>query len=112
MDTPAPAEVEFSGVAAAFGATPVYARGACSNTACHGAVFPDNHRSGGTRVTPSWTDVEGGSASCGSCHGLPPPPPHPYPTSCSDCHHNVAPDNSSFLRPELHVDGVVTFSVP
>jgi hypothetical protein len=45
---------------------------------------------------------------------LPPPPPHPYAALnpvCSACHENIAPDNTTFERPELHVDGVVTFGV-
>ena len=61
-------------------------------------------------TTPEWTRVDGSQATCGSCHGLPPPAPHPYyAEACSDCHENVAADNVSFLRPDLHVDGVVTF---
>jgi hypothetical protein len=31
---------------------------------------------------------------------------------CSACHENIAPDNQTFIRPELHVDGVVTYDVP
>ena len=53
--------------------------------------------------------------ACGSCHGLPPPPPHPYASLnpvCNKCHEDIAPDNVSFLRAELHVDGIVTFKVP
>ena len=115
MDTPAPAEVVFSGAAVAHGALPVYSGGACQNTACHGAVFPDGHASGGTNVAPVWTIVDGSQAACGSCHSLPPPAPHPIQSLnpvCSACHENIAPDNLSFVRPDLHVDGVVTFSVP
>lgn len=112
IDTPLPAEVVFTGVATAFGAVPVYEDGTCSQTACHGGVFPENHRSGGTTLAPQWTKVDGTQASCGGCHGLPPPRPHPYPTDCSQCHENVAADNVSFVRPDLHVDGIVTFTVP
>jgi hypothetical protein len=112
IDTPLPAELAFSGVATAFGAAPVYEGGTCGQTACHGAVFPDGHHSGGTNLTPQWTQVDGSQASCGSCHGLPPPRPHPLPTDCSQCHEDVASDNQSFVHPELHVDGIVTFTVP
>ncbi|MES1175562.1 MAG: CxxxxCH/CxxCH domain-containing protein [Myxococcales bacterium] len=115
LDSALPAEVIFSGAALAFGASPAYGDGACQNTACHGAVFPNGHASGGTHTVPAWTQVTGMQASCGTCHGLPPPAPHPYlqfnPT-CSACHEDIAPDNHTFLRPDLHVDGLVTFSVP
>jgi predicted CxxxxCH...CXXCH cytochrome family protein len=112
IDSALPAEVAFTGVATAFGAAPVYENGTCRETACHGGVFPNNHRSGGTTLAPRWTQVDGSQASCGACHGLPPPRPHPYTSNCSQCHENVAADNVSFVRPELHVDGVVTFTIP
>jgi predicted CxxxxCH...CXXCH cytochrome family protein len=105
----------FSGAAIAFGATPAYANGSCSATPCHGAVFPDAHASGGTHTAPAWTIVDGSEAGCGACHALPPPGPHPkgeLNPVCSACHENIAPDNASFVRPELHVDGVVTFELP
>jgi predicted CxxxxCH...CXXCH cytochrome family protein len=112
IDSPLPAEVELTGVAASFGAKPAYEQGTCNQTACHGAVFPKGHQSGGSNVAPQWTKADGSQAKCGSCHGLPPPRPHPYPTNCSQCHEDVASDNVSFVHPELHVDGIVTFTVP
>jgi len=113
LDTAGPAELSFTGVAAAFGATPGYANGSCKDTACHGAVFPDGHASGGTLTVPQWTTVDGSQAACGSCHGLPPPRPHPYHAEdCGRCHEDAALDGKSFLHPELHVDGVVTFTRP
>jgi len=112
VDTASSAEVSFSGAAVAFGAAPTYARGSCENTSCHGGVFPEGHRSGGTNTSPVWTRVNDTEAACGTCHGLPPPAPHPRgdlnPT-CSACHENIEPDNVTFRQPELHVDGVVTF---
>lgn len=112
IDTPLPAEVTFSSVANAFGGSATYASGACSQTACHGGKFPSTHRSGGSNVSPVWTEVDGTQASCGSCHSLPPPAPHPYQNDCSSCHEDIAKDNVTFAHPELHVDGVVTFTVP
>jgi predicted CxxxxCH...CXXCH cytochrome family protein len=115
LDTAAPAEVLFSGAATAFGAAPSYIGGSCQSTSCHGAVFPDGHASGGTLTTPDWTTVNGTQAACGTCHGLPPPAPHPkgdLNPVCSACHANIAPDNATFTHPELHVDGVVTFALP
>jgi predicted CxxxxCH...CXXCH cytochrome family protein len=110
-----PAVLTFSGAATAFGASPSYSEGTCQSSACHGAVFPDGNRSGGTLTTPAWTSVDGTQARCGTCHGLPPPAPHPYfqlNPVCSACHEDIAPDNLTFVRPDLHVDGIVTFNVP
>jgi predicted CxxxxCH...CXXCH cytochrome family protein len=112
VDTTGPAELLFSGAAVAFGASPRYANGGCSDTSCHGAVFPGGHASGGTLTTPQWTSVDGSQAACGSCHALPPPRPHPYyADDCGRCHEDAAADGKSFRHPELHVDGIVTFSV-
>jgi predicted CxxxxCH...CXXCH cytochrome family protein len=111
VDTPRPAELAFSGVANAFGAVPRYSAGACTNTACHGAVFPDANDSGGSLTAPNWTTLDGSQAACGTCHGLPPPRPHPYyADDCGRCHENAAPDGTSVLHPERHVDGIVTFT--
>lgn len=115
VDTALPAELFFSGAAVAFGATPDYANGSCQLTPCHGAVFPDGHRSGASNPAPVWTSVDGTQAACGSCHSLPPPAPHPRADLnpvCKACHENIADDNTTFVRPDLHVDGIVTFDVP
>jgi predicted CxxxxCH...CXXCH cytochrome family protein len=115
LDSELPAEVVFGGAAVAFGGEPSYAGGRCTDTGCHGGAFPEQHRSGGSNVAPSWTDVGTGQAACGSCHALPPPAPHPrgdLNPVCSACHHDIADDNLTFLRPELHVDGIVTFELP
>jgi predicted CxxxxCH...CXXCH cytochrome family protein len=115
LDSALPAEIVFSGASIAFGGTPSYAAGACQNTSCHGGIFPKGHLSGGSNTAPIWTQVDGTEAACGSCHGLPPPAPHPVGSLnpvCNACHQNIAPDNSTFLFPELHVDGTVTFTLP
>ncbi len=115
IDTPRPAEVHLTATAAAFGGTPTYTAGTCKDTSCHGAVFPSGDDSGGTNTVPTWTKVGGTEAACGSCHGLPPPRPHPVGSLnpvCSKCHEDIAPDNVTFVRPELHVDGKVTFTLP
>jgi predicted CxxxxCH...CXXCH cytochrome family protein len=56
----------------------------CSNLYCHGATI--NH--GGTNHEPAWTlqDPTHLQTSCGSCHGFPPPTPHPANNACSSCH--------------------------
>jgi len=113
VDSALPAELVFSDVALAGGATPMYENGRCSSTSCHGAVFPQE--SGGTNTEPRWNRVDGTEAACGSCHGLPPPPPHPLASPefpCNYCHMNVAADDTSFVYPELHVDGIITLAVP
>lgn len=112
VDSALPAELTFSGAALAFGAAPGFNGTTCTKTACHGAVFPRAHESGGSLKEPNWTLVDGSQAACGTCHGLPPPRPHPYYASdCGRCHENMTPDGRAFVRPELHVDGVVTFKL-
>jgi predicted CxxxxCH...CXXCH cytochrome family protein len=115
LDSTRPAEVVFSGAAVAAGVTASYSNGTCKNTACHGAQWESGNASGGSLTSPTWTRVDGTQATCGSCHGLPPPPPHPYGALnpvCSACHEDIAPDNQTFVRPDLHGDGLVTFTVP
>lgn len=112
VDTPLPAEVVFSGTALSFGGKTEYRAGRCESSGCHGAIFPQDHPSGGTNTEPVWTQVDAGQASCGSCHGLPPPPPHQLRTDCHTCHQNLAADDVTFTHPEQHVDGKVTFEVP
>jgi predicted CxxxxCH...CXXCH cytochrome family protein len=113
LDTTTPAEVVLSGSTNALGEGARWAAGRCADSYCHGAVFPGGHRSGGSLTTPTWALVDGTQAACGTCHALPPPRPHPYfSEDCGRCHKNLSPDGKSFLRPELHVDGVLTFELP
>lgn len=71
----------------------------CSNVYCHGGTL-----SGGTRTIPVWTTVDGTQASCGSCHGTPPPAPHPQAADCSGCHTGYTPGTVNAVT---HVDGTV-----
>ena len=112
IDSELPAELLFSGTALAYRGQPQFRAGKCEDSGCHGAIFPQEHPSGGTNTTPVWTKVDGTQASCGSCHGLPPPPPHLINSACHTCHQDMAADDVSFTHPELHVDGQVTFEVP
>ncbi len=73
----------------------------CSNIYCHGGAFADAKASG---TQPAWN---GGSAACGSCHGLPPSSHDASSTSCSACHHFVAPPGGKPINTALHVDGLV-----
>jgi predicted CxxxxCH...CXXCH cytochrome family protein len=113
LDTGLPPSVIFSGVAA--GGSPAFDGKSCANTECHGAAFADGNPSGGSLTTPTWNVVDGSQDSCGTCHSLPPPAPHPYGSlnpKCNACHGDIADDNKTFTHPELHVDGTVTFTVP
>jgi len=110
VDTFGPAELRFSGVARSFTSSPSYADGTCSDTYCHGAVFPFGHPSGATTPIPSWTSVTAGPLPCDACHGLPPPAPHPPgPAFCSDCH-PTAGQLLNIIHPLRHVDGRVDLS--
>jgi predicted CxxxxCH...CXXCH cytochrome family protein len=107
LDSAGPAEVSFDGVAESFGASPEYNGVTCAGSYCHGAAFPFGHASGGSATEPIWTLVDGSQKTCLSCHGLPPPPPHPTgPVFCSDCHPNVDV-TLGILDPASHVDGNV-----
>ncbi len=103
-DSALPAELTWGMPATADGATPGFDGTTCSGVYCHGSTLI----TGGSNTTPTWTSVGTGEADCGTCHGLPPAGvPHPQNTNCSSCHTTVAADNTTFLFPNRHVDGVV-----
>ncbi len=107
IDTFTPAELRFSGVARAFGASPSFDGASCADTYCHGDRFVLGHESGGLMTEPLWTLTDGTQAQCNSCHGLPPPPPHPSgPLFCGDCHPNIG-FPLQILDPSTHVNGIV-----
>ncbi|RME27711.1 MAG: hypothetical protein D6806_04240, partial [Deltaproteobacteria bacterium] len=62
-----------------------------------------------SNTEPVWTDVGSGQAACGTCHGLPPQPPHPQLFNCELCHDQVY-SPSGFVDPSLHIDGQVEAS--
>lgn len=76
----------------------------CTNIYCHGATLR-----GGKVREPVWTQVDGSQARCGSCHGLPPPLPHPIFGDCAKCHRGtMSPkDSEAILNLELHINGKV-----
>jgi predicted CxxxxCH...CXXCH cytochrome family protein len=106
IDT-APAEVTFGALATHDGATPMWERSTdtCSNTYCHGATL-----GGGTNKTPIWTTVGGGQSACGTCHGVPPPAPHPAGVNCVDCHPDTVDANFN-INIDNHIDGVLQVTV-
>jgi predicted CxxxxCH...CXXCH cytochrome family protein len=84
----------------------------CSNTYCHGATL-----SGGTKTAPVWTRLDGTQASCGTCHGVPPPAPHPVVSggmpACNPCHSDTMDVTGALVAPSAggkHLDGVVQSS--
>ena len=107
LDSELPAELVFSGIAVHDGAQPSWNRGdntgTCSSVYCHGSTLE-----GGTNTEPEWTKVGQGEASCGSCHSLPPPAPHPASSACATCHPGMALDDSHIVAGGgLHINGVV-----
>lgn len=100
MDGDGKAELTFSQVAG--NASTMNIAAETCTTWCHG-----NASFGGTNHTPLWTKVDGTQATCGSCHGAPPPPPHSQDTNCASCHPTMNPGSMTFLDPARHIDGVV-----
>ena len=92
-----PAELVWSALASARHVSPSFDGTRC-NVYCHGvALLP-----GGSDTAPAWTTVDGSQAACGTCHGLPPDPPHPASNSCPTCH------RERFEQPTVvHIDGTV-----
>lgn len=76
-------QLAFGPLASANGAAPAFdgTTLTCANY-CHGQTLA----AGGANTTPLWTQVDGTQAACGTCHGAPPPPPHPGDPSCGSCH--------------------------
>ncbi len=107
------ADVTFGPLASANGSTPSWDRqSATCATYCHGATMK-----GGVTTAPVWTRVDGTQASCGTCHGIPPPPESGHPAvakgmaGCIDCHADtVRADGSIDVAGGKHIDGQVQVS--
>lgn len=82
----------------------------CSNVYCHGGWIEAGNPSGGASIAPIWNQVDGSQVSCGSCHGFPPPAPHPPSTACANCHPAVVNDQLEIVDPSRHVNGQVDFN--
>jgi len=100
------AEVSFSELASNNDLEPSWNRetARCSNTYCHGASL-----TGGNRIEPIWTQVDGSQIDCDACHGSPPPPPHlqgPRASECVTCHPNTVDQSGDIRLSEgLHING-------
>lgn len=81
--------------------------GTSCNTGCHG-----DPTWGGTATTPNWTIVDGSQSQCGSCHGAPPPPPHPTESNCASCHPTMEENSLTFRDPDSHIDGKIDLTDP
>lgn len=106
IDSPRPAELVFEDRARLGGLAPVFDGDRCSEVYCHGATL-----TGGTITSPIWAQVDGSQAACGTCHGLPPAPPHLARPDCVTCHADVIAADRAFIRPELHLNGKVDLSI-
>ncbi|MCX5742845.1 MAG: hypothetical protein NT062_10150 [Proteobacteria bacterium] len=104
MDGDNVAEVVFSTLA---GGTASSWSGTTCTVKCHGSAAI-----GGAKSTPIWTQVDGSQAACGSCHGAPPPPPHPTNSDCASCHPTMEEGSLTFRDPASHINGVVDVTTP
>ncbi len=103
---PGPAELTWSSHATARGANPTFNGATCSGVYCHGATI-----SGGSNKAPTWTNVGGADAACGTCHSLPPLSfPHLASMTladCGSCHGAVFSTSAQWVNPSLHINGLV-----
>ena len=107
FDSARPAEITWGPTAHAHGAKPSYDGTKCSGVYCHGG---SSSSQGGALTEPIWTKVDGTQAKCGTCHGRPPPLPHPPRSDCHLCHPTVD-SSGKITNPERHVDGVLDMDV-
>ncbi len=94
-----PADVLFGAIAKTGDRMPSYdpATRTCQSSYCHREAWS------------VWSEPRNSSEACGTCHGLPPPAPHPQSERCETCHAPVIDANRHFIAPERHVDGVVDY---
>jgi len=76
--------------------------GTSCTTGCHGKA-----EWGGAKPNPTWTQVDGSQSQCGSCHGTPPPAPHPAGSNCAQCHPTMEENSLTFRDPGSHINGIV-----
>lgn len=92
------AELSFGAIA---GAGAMW-NGTTCTAGCHG-----DGSTGGSATQPMWTRVDGTQSTCGSCHGVPPPAPHPSDTNCASCHPTMEEGSMTFRDAASHINGVV-----
>jgi hypothetical protein len=75
--------------------------GTTCTSGCHGSTAW-----GGAKSIPTWTLVDGSQSMCGSCHGAPPPAPHPgNAANCAECHPTMEDNSLAFRDPDSHING-------
>jgi len=94
------AEIAFGPLARTGGASPSWNGTTCSNVYC-----PGSFTGGNGSYAPAWTAPV--TASCGTCHGLPPVAPHPQNADCSACHTGYT---ATWINPSLHLNGKLDVS--
>ena len=100
------AEVVFGSLATTANLAPEWIRSEakCANTYCHGGSL-----SGGRHAEPIWTQTDQTQIECDSCHGAPPPLPHPQEPlaeDCASCHPDTVDNNGNILvAGGLHING-------
>lgn len=102
IDDDWPAEMKWGPLSKTGSTSPSWDRaaGTCSNMYCHGATLR-----GGVSTVPVWTTVDGTQLLCTSCHGAPPPAPHPPSAACENCHGPTAGAGLTIANPATHIDG-------
>ena len=108
------AKLTWGSLASQGGVSPTYTVSSDGSTAtcttyCHGASLGTGN---GSNHAPSWTRVDGSQASCGTCHGVPPPSPHPAVPNgllgCAACHPGtIRSDGTIDVAGGLHIDGKI-----
>lgn len=103
------AKVRLAGLAVRGGSQATYdpVNKTCAATYCHDGA-------GGTRPAPRWLDAPP-TTTCGSCHAIPPPPPHAQVTTCAGgmCHDGIVETGAITVAGRArHVDGVVDRHAP
>ncbi|HEX6786603.1 MAG TPA: CxxxxCH/CxxCH domain-containing protein, partial [Acidimicrobiales bacterium] len=82
--------------------TPNFNGTTCASTWCHSA----GGTYGGSIPSPAWT-AGPSQAACGTCHGAPPPAPHPANPNCNSCHAGYATTGLNTTAKVTHIDGVI-----
>lgn len=119
IDAALPAEVTFTGPALNDGATPAWdgATTSCADSYCHGnwslpkaesnfqGFYAEDNITGNNQ-SPDWTAPN--SATCGTCHNLPPAGHLPVQLDqCANCHASVVDSEGQIIDKSKHVNGMV-----
>lgn len=107
IDTPLPAEVIFAPGSRA-GLNGIVPSWGVADATCIAYC----HSPTSAAPSPAWDDPAV-VIGCSSCHGAPPPSPHPQVLgveNCLLCHGDVTDEEGNILRPDKHMDGNVNYT--